>query len=172
MLTVLGAITLLSLVSLSINTMIIGKTTTMLEAEAQLNAISIAQSMIDEVMVKAYDAGTVSAKIYSASGFTAAAGLGCSGSEGSIVTQPDTYPYKSPQGYNDVDDYHRYRRTVFTPRMGNFDVIDTVHYVVETSPDTKATTQTFFKKVVITVRHPNMSSPLQMSDVAVYRRYF
>ena len=172
MMTVLGAICLLSLVSLSINTMIIGKTTTMLEAEAQLNAISIAQSMIDEVMIKAYDAGTVSAKVYNASGFTAADGLGCSGSEASIVTQPDTYPYKSPQGYNDVDDYHRYRRTVFTPRMGNFDVIDTIHYVVETNPDTKTTTQTFFKKVVVTVRHPNMNSPLQMSNVAVYRRYF
>lgn len=172
MLTVLGAIALLSLVSLSINTMIIGKTTTMLEAEAQLNAISIAQSMIDEVMVKSYDAATVSAKIYNASDFTAAGGLGCSGSEASVVTQPDVYPYKSPNGYNDVDDYHRYRRTVFTPRMGNFDVVDTVVYVVETNPDTKSSTQTFFKKVIVTVRHPNMHTPLTMSDVAVYRRYF
>lgn len=172
MLTVLGALALLSLVSLSINTMIVGKTTTMLDAEGQLNAISIAQSMLDEVMQKSYDAATVSAKVYNAADFTAAGGLGCSGAEASIVPQPDTYPYKSGAGYNDVDDYHRYRRIVSTPRMGNFDVRDSVWYVVETAPDTKASTQTFFKRVKVTVRHPNMTSPLSLSDVAVYRRYF
>ncbi len=172
MMTVLGAICLLSLVSLSINTMIIGKTTTMLEAEAQLNAVSIAQSMIDEIMTQAYDAATVNTKVYDDSLFTGAGSLGCSGGESSTVTQPDTYPYKSANGYNDVDDYHRYRRNVMTPRMGLFDVRDSVWYVVETNPDQKSNTQTFFKNVTVTIRHPNMPFPLKMSDVAVYRRYF
>lgn len=172
MMMVLGALALLSLVSLSINTMIIGKTTTMLDAEGQLNAISIAQSMIDEVMQKQYDAATVSAKVYNAANFTGAGSLGCNGGEASAVPLPDTYPYKSPVGYNDVDDYHRYRRIVSTPRMGNFDVRDSVWYVVETNPDQRSTTPTFFKRVKVTVRHPNMASPLTMTDVAVYRRYF
>jgi hypothetical protein len=172
MLMVLGALALLSLVSLSINTMLVGKTTTMLDAEAQLNAVSIAQSMIDEIMTKAYDANTVSAKVYNATDFTAPGGLGCSGAEASAVPLPDSYPYRSAQGYNDVDDYNRYRRTVFTPRMGNFTVVDSVYYVAETNPDQLSGAQTFFKKVVVTVTHPNMSSPLTMSDVAVYRRYF
>jgi hypothetical protein len=169
---VLGALALLSLVSLSINTMIIGKTTTMLDAEGQLNAISIAQSMIDEVMQKSYDAATVSDKVYDPNEFTGAGSLGCNGSEASIVTQPDSYPFKSAVGYNDVDDYHRYRRIVSTPRMGNFDVRDSVWYVVETNPEQKASSQTFFKRVKVTVRHPNMASPLSLTDVAVYRRYF
>ena len=30
----------------------------------------------------------------------------------------------------------------------------------------------FHKKVVVTVSHPNMPKPLQISDIAVYRRYF
>jgi hypothetical protein len=172
MMTVLGALCLLSLVSLSINTMIVGKTTTMLDAEGQLNAISIAQSMIDEIMSKSFDAATVSAKVYDDSVFTAAGSLGCNGGEASAVPLPDAYPYKSVSGYNDVDDYHKYRRTVSTPRMGNYDVRDSVWYVVETNPDQKSSTQTFFKRVQVTVRHPNMSSPLTMTDVAVYRRYF
>jgi hypothetical protein len=172
MLTVLGALTLLSLVSLSINSMIVGKTTTMLDAEAQLNAVSIAQSMIDEIMTKSFDAATTSAKVYNATDFTGAGSLGCNGAEASAVPLPDAYPYNSVQGYNDVDDYHNYRRRVSTPRMGFFSVIDTVHYVLESNPDVKSGVQTFFKKVVVTVRHPNMTSPLQMSDVAVYRRYF
>ena len=172
MLTVLGALALLSLVSLSVNTMIVGKTTTMLDAEGQLNAISIAQSMIDEVMQKSYDAATVSAKVYAPSNFTAAGGLGCNGGEASMVPLPDAAPYKSVSGYNDVDDYNGYRRTVSTPRMGNFDVRDSVWYVMESNPDQKSGTQTFFKRVKVTVRHPNMTSPLTLSDVAVYRRYF
>lgn len=172
MLTVLGALALLSLVSLSVNSMIVGKTTTMLDAEAQLNAISIAQSMIDEIMTQSYDAATVSSKVFDAADFTAVGGLGCSGAEAAAVPLPDAYPYKSTLGYNDVDDYNNYRRRVFTPRMGNFSVIDTVYYIVETNPDAQSGTQTFFKKVIVTVRHPNMTSPLQISDVAVYRRYF
>jgi hypothetical protein len=172
MMMVLGALCLLSLVSLSINTMIIGKTTTMLDAEGQLNAISIAQSMIDEIMTQSFDAATVSAKVYDDSLFTAAGSLGCNGGEASTVPLPDTYPYKSATGYNDVDDYHKYRRTVSTPRMGNYDVRDSVWYVVEADPDQKSSTQTFFKRVKVTVRHPNMTSPLTMTDVAVYRRYF
>jgi len=92
MLTVLGALALLSLVSLSINTMIVGKTTTMLDAEAQLNAISIAQSMIDEIMTKSYDAATVSEKVYDDSNFTASGSLGCSAYESGVVPLPDSYP--------------------------------------------------------------------------------
>lgn len=172
MLTVLGALALLSLVSLSINTMMVGKTTAMLDAEAQLNAISIAQTMIDEIMTKSYDANTVDKKIYNDSNFTAAGGLGCSSTEKSAVPTPDSYPYASVDGYNDVDDYNHYTRTAATPRMGNFLVTDTVYYVFESNPNAKSSSPTFFKKVVVTVRHPNMQSPLQLSDVAVYRRYF
>jgi len=172
MLTVLGALALLSLVSLSVNTMIVGKTTMMLDAEAQLNAVSIAQTMIDEIMTKTYDAATAASKVYNATDFTAPGGLGCSGTENSAVPQPDKFPYKSVPGYNDVDDYHKYTRIAFTPRMGNFTVVDSVFYVLEENPNKPSSTQTFFKKVVVTVRHPNMTSPLQLSDVAVYRRYF
>ena len=173
MLMVLGALMLLSMVSLSINSMFIGKTTTMLDAEANLNAISLAQTMIDEIMVKSYDASTVSAKIYDPTSFTGAGSLGASGTEYSSVPQPDTAsPFRSVKYFNDVDDYHLYRREPTTPRLGKFYIKDTVYYVGESNPDIKATTQTFFKKVIVTVNHPNMLQPLQLSDVVVYRRYF
>jgi hypothetical protein len=74
--------------------------------------------------------------------------------------------------YSDVDDYNNYRRTVFNPRLGNFTVIDTVYYVYENNPDLKSTNRTFHKKIVVTVKHRNMLRPLQISDIAVYRRYF
>lgn len=173
MMMVLGALMLLSMISLSVNTMFIEKTTTMLDAEANLNAISLAQSMIDEIMKKSFDMNTVSAKVYTASGFTAIASLGPSGSEASIVTIPDaTNPFRSVRNYNDVDDYHLYRRIVATPRLGNFTIVDSVFYLNESDPSLVSGTPTFHKKVVVTVRHPNMITPLQLSDIAVYRRYF
>lgn len=176
MFTVLGALMLLSMVSLAVNSMIIGKTTTMLNAQANLAAVSLAQSMLDEVMTCAYD-GAVSSpdspKVYVASKFSTVAGLGPSTAEANLCPLPDTTtPFKSLTKYNDVDDYHNYHRVVSTAILGKFTVTDSVFYVVETNPNQHSSTQTFCKKVVVTVRHPNMPSPLQLSDVAVYRRYF
>jgi hypothetical protein len=173
MMLVLGALMLLSMLSLSVNSMFIDKTTTMLDAEANLDAVSIAQSMIDEIMTKSYDAATISAKVYSADQFTAASGLGPNSSEAAQVGTPDAAtPFASVAAFSDVDDYNNYRRTVANPRLGNFTVIDTVFYVLETNPDTKTTSRTFHKKIVVTVKHRNMLRPLQISDIAVYRRYF
>lgn len=176
LLTVLGALTLLSMVSLAVNSMIIGKTTTMLDAEANLAAVSLAQSMIDEIMTTSYDAVVTnpdSPKVYVASKFTAAGGLGPNSTESSQCPLPDTTtPFKSITKYNDVDDYNNYRRVVSTAILGKFTLTDTVFYVSETNPDQKLSVQSFHKKVVVTVRHKNMASPLQLSDVVVYRRYF
>lgn len=173
MLLVLGAVTLLSTLSLTINTMLIGQTTAMLDAETSLNAISLAQNMLDEVLTKSYDAATVTSKVYQATSFTAVTSLGPNNTEASNVRLPDvSYPKKSLLGYNDVDDYHNYTRIDSSSRFSNFTITDSIFYVSETNPDVKSASQTFFKKIVVTVRHQNMTKPLQLSDVAVYRRYF
>jgi len=198
MLLVLGALVLLSMVSISVNSMIINKTSTMLETEANLNAVSLAQSMLDEVLKREYDLATVGGvKVYDSTAFTAPNGLGPSGSEISSVPLPDSLKrpglnlppsidstYKSDKFYNDVDDYNGYKRLAYSTTLGNFSIIDTVFYVVESDPNVKSNTQTFYKKVVVTVRHRNMYPSnvpydqwtgkyfLQVSDIAVYRRYF
>lgn len=172
MFTIIGALVLLGTTSLGINFMLASKTTTMLEAEASLNAVSIAQTMIDEVMTKSYDAATANGtKIYNASQFTGAGSLGCNSTEAANVPQPDV-SFNSVKYYNDVDDYNNYQRNVSTPILGTFAVVDTVFYVSETNPDQKSYTQTFYKKAVVTIRHSNISYPLQLSDVVVYRKYF
>ena len=172
---VIGALILLGFASLGINHMLADKTTVMVEAEASLNATSIAQIMIDEAMKKAYDAATAGGvRIYDSTQFTPANMLGPSSTEAANVgTLPDTSnPFRSDTYYNDVDDYNNYSRLVSTPIMGQFTVVDTVCYLNETNLNLTATTQTCYKRITVTVRHPNMSFPLQLSDVAVYRRYF
>jgi hypothetical protein len=188
MLTVLGALMLLSMVSLAINSMITEKTLLMIETEAGLNAISLAQTMMDEILVKNFDVATAppapaiyphdATKVYDVNLFTSPSSFGPNATEVSKVPQPDvSTPFKSLNNYNDVDDYHGYVRTVFTPRLGNFTIKDTVFYVSESNPEEKVTTQTFFKKVMVSVfYHNNQSNKderiLLLSDIAVYRRYF
>ena len=198
MLAALGALVLLSIVSITVNSMMASKTNTMLEVEADLNAISLGQSMLDEALSQEYDLATVNGtKVYDSTKFTAATDLGPSSTEQSNVHLPDSLvlpgpnqmpsidsAYKSNKYYNDVDDYNGYKRIAFTSTMTDFYMIDTVYYVTESNPDVKSSTQTFYKKVVVTIRHRNMCPPgipfnawtgkyyLQVSDVAVYRRYF
>ncbi len=198
MLLVIFALALLATVTITINSMLEQKTRSMLEIEADLNAISLAQSMLDEIMTCAYDDSVENGqKIFDSTRFVPAAYFGPRGAEVSNVPQPDTLrmpapgqmpnidtTYKSAKYYHDVSDYHRYKRLAFTPSMATFSIIDTVIYVQELNPDVKSTHQTFFKKIVISVRHPNMYPPnipykqwdgpicVQLSNVAVYRRYF
>ena len=197
MLLVLGALVLLSMVSISVNSMIVNKTSTMLEAEAHLNAVSLGQSMLDEIMKKSYDLATAGgAMVFDSSKFTDPSGLGPSSSESDQVPLPDSLKrigfnppnidtlFRSDKYYNDVDDYNGYKRIAYSSTMGNFNIIDTVFYVTEADPNIKSSAQTFYKKVIVTVRHRNMYPSnvpyakwdgkyfLQISDVAVYRRYF
>lgn len=172
MMAIIVAISLLGIVSLSNNTLTISNTKTMLEAEASLSAISIAQTLIDEIETKSYDLATLNKKIMNATEFTAASGLGPSSQEQSYVKLPDVSPFKSLKYYNDLDDYHGYQRIVTTPRMGDFKVKVSIVYVSESNPEVVSTSQTFHKKIVVSVSHLNLPSSLELSDISVYRRYF
>ncbi len=194
---ILGALMLLSMVTFSVNSLIVSKTFSMLQSEAHLTAISVAQSMIDEIMTCAFDSAVVgsSPRVWDSTKFTPPDRLGpetsCpapSVNEVALVPRPEapdtTVPYKSITAYNDIDDYNYYKRYYYSPALGLFTVCDTVYYVQEANPEVRSTKQTFFKKVVVTVRHMNLCPPgvsftpwtgdsyLQLTDVAVYRRYY
>ena len=166
---VVGAFALLSLVTLSINSIIVEKTTVMLDTEASITGISLAQAMVDEIQSKEYDTQTIGVRVYDVANLTPTNSLGPEGGEG--VTLPDVYPYQSVTGYNDLDDYNGYRRTVGTARLDNFTIVDSVYYVMESNLDLKSSTQTYYKKMVVTVTHPNMKVPVVLTDISVYRRY-
>ncbi len=198
MLLVILALSLLAIVSLNLNTLLVGKTSSMLEIEANVNGIALGQSMLDEVLSASYDEVTANGtKIYNAMNFTPTAQFGPSSAEASKVPLPDSLPlpapntmpsvdlvYNSAKYYNDVSDYAGYKRIAFTPTMATFYIIDTVTYGTETYPDSSTIHRTFYKKIIVTVRHRNMvpagktfdpwTGPyyLQLTDVAVYRRYF
>ena len=172
MLAVLMAMVLLGGTILSVNVLLLDKTTTMMEAEASLTAVSIGQSMLDEIMTKSYDAVTANGtRIYDSTLFTAANTLGPSAAELSLVPTPDGNNL-SEKWYNDVDDYQGYVRRANTPILGTFTVKDTVYYVTEANLNLKVNHQTNLKRIVVTITHPNMSTPVVLQDLVVYRKFF
>lgn len=178
---VILAMMLLGTLSLNVNRTLINTSSTSLEMEADLDAISYGQSLLDEIMNKAYDQKTADGtRIYVYSGMTPVNRLGPD--LGETFTLPDsnyTGAYLSQTKYNDVDDYKNYRRIITNPRLGNFTLTAMVEYVDEDDPDAVMSSQTFYKRITVTVSSPYMTKdnngnvfPLVMRDLAIYRRYF
>ena len=171
-LSVVLAMVLFGVTSLGINVLLVDKTTVMLEAEASLTCVSIGQTMIDEAMTKSFDAVTANGtRIYDSTLFTPNDQLGPSGTESALVPLPDT-SNKSDKYYNDFDDYNNYSRTVNTPVLGQFTVVDSVYYVSLSNLNAKVNYRTNLKRIVVKVTHPDMSYPVYLSDVMVYRKFF
>lgn len=177
MLLIIGALALLGTLSLAINSTILNKYTLIYEAEATIDAISVGQAMLDEALTKRFDkADTGSVKIFSPNEMTLSNLLGPETGEknwtGIDSISASNTQFRSVTRFNDFDDYHRYERIVYTPRMGRFYLRDSVFYVVDNNPDAFSSDRTFQKKIIVTIWHPNLNVPVRVSDIAIYRRYF
>jgi hypothetical protein len=184
---ILGAFSMLSMLALNVNRTMYGSLILGLEMEATVNALSVGQSMLDEVMQKNFDQKTVDKVAYSYSAITPSGELGpetgeaLAGTDSAYVSGGAFHDFRSKTHFNDVDDYNLYHRRVWDPRLGYFDVTDTVRYVSETDPSSGTSCATFYKTVVVVVRHPNLpkandsdstSAPIILRDINVYRQYF
>ena len=184
---ILGAFAMLSMLALNVNRTVYGSLILGLEMEATLNGLSIGQSMLDEVLQKNFDQKTINKIAYSYSDITPAGSLGpgsteaISGFDSAYTSGGTFHDFQSKSKFNDVDDYKGYKRKVWDSRLGYFEVTDSVKYVKELEPNTASSSATFYKMVVVVVRHPNLpratdtsstSMPIVLRDVSVYRQYF
>lgn len=184
---VLGALAMLSVLALSFNRTMYGSLQLSLEMGATLNALSIGQSMLDEIMQKNFDQHTIDTVAYYPSDVTPYGSLGPESDESitgidSCYTSEGTFhDFRSKSEFNDVDDYNLYHRRAFDPRLGYFDVFDSVKYVSEFTPGLDTASATFYKKIVVVIRHPNLpkaldtdttGQPIILRDIAIYRQYF
>ena len=178
----IGAFVVLSTMTLNVNTMLTGTGTTGLEMEATLDGISIAQSMLDELLSKEFDQHTVGGvRAYSPDDLTLTSAFGPEGTAQAItgLDSSSTSVFQSKTKFDDVDDYNGYVRKVWNPRFGWFDVSVGVDYANEDNPNATQTSRSFYKRVSVRVIHPNLVKdvnnnviPLVVQDLAVYRRYF
>ncbi len=177
---VIGAYAVLAVLTLGINSTIITTTTTGLEMESALCALSMAESMMDEIMGKPFDEAVAHGeRVFVNSGMTSAASLGPE--SGEAISGYDTSrvdQFLSKKQFNDVDDYNHYQRMAWDERLSWFAITDTVVYVDEDNLSVTSG-QTFHKQITVHVSNPSMSKndsgaviPLVIKDISIYRKYF
>lgn len=177
---VILAMMLLGTLSLSVNSTLINSSSTGLEMEAGLDALSYSQSLMDEILSKDFDEKTIEERAFSYSDITSIANLGTDAGE--AFTLPDSSAsdsFQSKLKYDDVDDYNNYTRMIMNSRLDKFTITVKTEYVQEDHPDVLASTPTFYKRISLTISNPYMTKdsngkvfPLVMRDLSVYRRYF
>lgn len=182
---VIGAFVILSTLTLNVNATLINTTTTGLEMEAMLDALSVGQTMLDEVLTKEFDERTLNGvRAFSYTDITPSFFFGPDGSTERIlenhgVDTSSTGNFLSKKRFDDVDDYNNYHRRVWNPRFGWFDVRVDIEYLDEDYPEMMTSWRTFYKGIAVTITHPNLVKdldqnviPLVLRDMSVYRRYF
>lgn len=142
----------MSLVMLQFNSSVLESSTVDLENKVYLTAFSLADDLIEEIKQKAFDANTINFPTTDPTDLTSAYALGKGWWE--------VYP-----NFNDIDDFNYYVRSVSAPHAEKYKVSCRVYYVDPDDPDRVVWTQTFYKKVVISVSSPYMRKSIDLSFV-------
>ena len=148
----IGALLIFSLITLRFNSSVLENSRVEIENKVYLTAFSLADDMIEEIKQKAFDASTIDFPTTDPSTLTAPNALGHGYWE--------DYP-----NYNDIDDYNNFSKTVSAPHAEDYTVQCTVFYVNGNNPDQKVYTQTFYKKVKVTVTSPYLSNAVSLSFI-------
>ena len=159
---IFGAIIVLGITTRSVNSLWLTKQETLYMTEAQITANTLAQSLIEEILTKKYDENSSPDSTLALSELVPQNKLGTDTGEKS----------KDSKTFDDIDDYDNYKRTVPTPRMGNFDVKCNVYYVAETSPDKKSNISSFLKRIDVQIVNPYVGTSdnsITVSRIVSYR---
>lgn len=156
MLFVLAAMALLSQITLVVNRYVGSNLQSSLSSEATITAAGLAQSMLREVGMKAFDENTLAGLVTDPDSLTSVGSLG-----------PD--PGETFPNFDDLDDFDQYERTVTTPRLGDFRVGAQVWYLEDSDLDNSAASQTFLKRVTVTVdQDPSLEYAITVTRVVPY----
>lgn len=148
----LGAMLLVSLTSLRFNSALLQNSTVEIENKVYLTAFSLADDVIEEMKNKSFDNSTVKFPTVALSNLTASGNLGPEAGETAAT-------------FNDIDDYNNFVRAINAPHAENYTVTCKVFYVDGNNPDNIITTQSFYKKALITVSSPYMRSQVFLSFI-------
>ena len=157
MIMVIGAFMLLSLLTVSVNQSLINKTSSTYETESVIAATTMAQALLQEVILRDFDENTRNyAIVATPAGLTTVAHLGKDG---------ETYP-----NFDDLDDYKGFLR-YDTIKVGIFKSNVYVVYSGNGSITDSSTVPTFYKKVTVSVVNKDstkMWTPISLSTVITY----
>lgn len=152
MLITVGALTLLAVVILRVNTNFLNTNEVLMENKFGVLAVSIGTSVLEEAKGKAFDQNTDSAAVTSLSQLSS---LGPESGE--------TDPL-----FNDFDDYNGLVRVDSTMPSAPFRIECDVVYVNSNNPDGISASKTWHKKLTVTVTSDFMVDTIRLSSIYSY----
>jgi len=159
MLLILGAMAILSLITLNSHRTVLSAANLRLDTEIVITASEVAESMLNEIKSKAFDEAVTDSNIVDdVSQFTLYMGPGYN---------------EYPGSYDDVDDYitdNNKNRPVVrnTPRTGPVTATVAVHYVKPETPSVISYTQTRMKRIRISVTAARLSKAVVLDSFVSY----
>lgn len=152
---VLGSLILLANIVISCSDTYNNEVTASNMNETALIGSGIAESILDEVQLRAFDENTIGGAVDAAVELTSPASLG-----------PDLE--SSSNFFDDIDDYDNYIHTIVTDDLGDFGIAVDVYYIQAELPGIESTTRTFTKQVDVTITNPDIEGGLTMSTIVSY----
>ena len=155
MLMVLGALLLFTIMLPSVNNTLLYNDRAVIESNAELVAMGLAQRILAEAGVEAFDVVCLSMPPTMANQLTAPGSLGPAGGE--------TYP-----NFNDLDDFHNLSLVDSTSLPSvQFNITAQVVYVNPNNPSQVMGSQTFAKRLRVTVTSPFLVNPANNQPIQV-----
>lgn len=170
-----GFFVLLTIAVISANRMVIESNKDYLKTEAVEQATNFANALIGEILTKKFDSQVDYSYYQAAYEFDYA--MGPASNAANYVNPggaPDVVPYKSVLAtsgnyFDDMDDYHGYKRTANSADISGYLLTVSVYYIRKSSPNTSSGTQTYFKRIDVTVSHSvYLPKNLTFSAIATY----
>ena len=167
---VFGALIIFTVFSLLANKSVINNKQVAMQSNFIITATSLAQSVIEEAKIKAFDEKTKADTVTLVTSLSTT--LGPDAGE-TLSTSPDVMDavknsFQSAFKYDDVDDYNGYRRIVNTNLSGIDSIKVQVCYVNVTPPYDSTGSRTWCKKMIVTVTNPFISIPVVQSYIFSY----
>ena len=145
----IGAVWLFALVTINFNSTVVHNISIEVENKVYLTAFSLADDMIEEIKQKAFDERTIDFITPNVKQLS-----------DTLRAEGESWP-----NFDDVDDYNGFSKNVGLPYLETYDVSVAVYYVNGNDPGTNVFSQTFYKKVEVTVTSQYMTLPVVLSFI-------
>ena len=152
----LAGIFLLSILFLTVNKNNTERASTLYESGSVIDAGGVAQSIIDEIQCKAFDENTILKSVWSTDSLTLSNNLG-----------PE-YGETNHTQFDDVDDYNNYSDVITVGEYGDFDIHTSVKYVQNMNPELISNSQTYSKRIEVSVTNFSFPDTLNYYHVISY----
>jgi hypothetical protein len=146
---VIGAMSILALLSLQFNSIVLENNTFEIENKVYLTAFSLADDLIEEIKQKAFDEKTIDFQAIAENQLTSHGALGPDG---------EVWPY-----FDDIDDYNNYTKSINLPHAEGYTVTSKINYV--SSNGNSLTSPSYYKKVAVTVSSNYLRYPVTISFI-------